>query len=172
MNPQRCKGYSYVEMLILLMTLPCLFMIMDKMFREIALDLPKSSQVVIQHQFLLRCLEFMEQDLAEAVALPQSHGTWQQDPNTLLIQLPDMLVAYVHGERGVERQVLEPNDVEGYMTWPIPQAHFQWTITPDVSEPTRIEVATAVQHTRSKKQKLKNTRLFYIGVDRIRGDLL
>ncbi len=172
MNPQRHKGYSYVEMLILLMTLPCLFMIMDKMFREIALDLPKSSQVVCQHEFLLRCLEFMEQDLAVAVALPPSHRAWQQDTNTLLIQLPDMLVGYVHSERGIERQVLEPNTVENIMSWPIPQGCFQWTIEPDVSKPTRVEVATAVQHTRSKKKKLKNTRLFYVGVDRIREDVL
>ncbi len=172
MNPQHRKGYSYVEVLILIMTLPCLFMIMDKMFREIALDLPKSSQVVSQHEFLLRCLESMEQDLAEAVALPQSHGVLEQGKHALLIQLPDRLVGYIRGEGGVERRVFKPDDAEGNRSWPIPQGYFQWTIGPDVSGPTWVEVATSVQNTRSKKQKLKNNRRFYIGLDRIRGGVL
>lgn len=165
------RGYSFVELLIVLMTLPLLFVILDKMFWEITLDLPKSSQVVSQHERLLLCLESLEQDLARAVSLPQSHGAWKQDEHTLLIQLPESLVAYVHDDRGLSREVLEPEDQEAKRSWPMPLACVTWTPQPNLSQPTRVEVNTAVLHTRRKKQVLANNRIFYMGVDRVQGGL-
>lgn len=169
MNLHRHRGYSYVQVLIIMMSLPMLFVIMDKMFQEMTLDLPVSSQVASQNERLLRCLEFVEQDLAEAVALPGVFGTWQQDANTLLIQLPDELVAYVCTEGGVARHRIDPNDTEAKRFWPIPLARVVWAVNSDASRPGRVEVATGVLHKRRKKQQLKNTRLFYAGVGSTRG---
>jgi len=163
------RGYSLVQMLAVIMALPVLFMIMDKMFCEIVLDLPKSTQVADQHERLLLCLEYLEKDLAEAVALPQTFGSWHQDENTLLIKLPDSLVAYVHDEKGVARHILEPDGPDVVGSWSMPQASIQWTLLPDLSQATRVQVNTSVLHTRRKQQQLKNPRLFYVGVDSVRG---
>ncbi len=172
MKPPRHSGYSLIEVLIVLMTLPMLILIMDKMFREITLNLPESSEVISQHERLLLCLEAVERDLAEAVSLPQSFDTWQQDDKTLLIQLPELLVAYVHSTTGVTRHTLEPHGEDAKRFWPMSQAHLAWTRLPDASQSNRVEVTTAVLHTRRKKQQLKNTRLFYVGVARVPGGAL
>jgi type II secretory pathway component PulJ len=172
MTPRCRSGYTLIEALIVMMTLPMLFVIMDKMFREIAVDLPKSSEVVGQHERLLLCLEAVEQDLADAVALPQSFDTWQQDDKTLLIQLPETLVAYVHSATGVTRHTLEPHSEDAKRFWPMSQAHLGWTRLPDASQSNRVEVTTAVLHARRKKLQLKNTRLFYVGVGRAPGGAL
>jgi hypothetical protein len=172
LNPRRHSGYSFVHVLIVIMTLPMLFVIMDKMFREIVVDLPKSSEVVSQHERLLLCLEAVEQDLAEAVALPESFDTWQQDDTTLLIQLPETLVAYVHSATGVTRHTLEPHGTDADRFWHMSQARLAWTRLPEASQPNRVEVTTAVLHTGRKKQQLKNTRLFYVGVGRSQGGAL
>ena len=172
MTPRYRSGYTFIEMLIVVMTLPMLILIMDKMFREIVVDLPKSSEVVSQHERLLLCLEAVEQDLAEAVALPQSFDTWQQGDKTLLIQLPETLVAYVYSATGVTRHTLEPRGTDAKRFWPMSQARLAWTPLPDASQPNRVEVTTAVLHTRRKKQQLKNTRLFYVGVGRVPGGAL
>jgi hypothetical protein len=153
------------------MTLPVLMMIMDGMFREIALDLPKSSQVVNEHERLMQCVESLEQDLIQAVSLPQTHGAWQQNETTLLIQLPEILVAYVHDDRGLSREVIDPEDPEANRSWPMPEARMVWTLLPDLVQPTRVEVSTAVLQARRKKQQLKNGRIFYVGVDRVQGGL-
>ncbi len=171
MNRRRSRGYSLVQLLIVIMTLPMLFVILDKMFWEIALDLPKSSQVVSQNERLMKCLESVEQDMVDAVALPATHGQWQQNDKTLLIQLPETLVAYVLSERGVSRQVLEPEDRDAKRMWPIPLARVQWTCQPDNGHATRVEVNTGVLHVRRKKQQLKNSRVFFVDVDGSHGGL-
>ncbi len=164
MTPRYRSGYTFIELLIVVMTLPMLILIMDKMFREIVVDLPKSSEVVSQHERLLLCLE--------AVAIPQSFDTWQQGDKTLLIQLPETLVAYVYSATGVTRHTLEPRGTDAKRFWPMSQARLAWTPLPDASQPNRVEVTTAVLHTRRKKQQLKNTRLFYVGVGRVPGGAL
>ena len=171
MNRHRTRGHSLVQLLIVMMTLPLLFVILDKMFWEITLDLPKSSQVVSQNERLLTCLESVEQDMVDAVALPASHGQWQQNDTTLLIQLPETLVAYVLSEQGVARQVLEPEDREAMRMWHIPLARVQWICRPDNAHATHVEVNTGVLHVRRQKQQLKNSRVFFLGVDGPHGGL-
>lgn len=165
MNRHRSRGYSLVQLLIVIMTLPMLFVILDKMFWEITLDLPKSSQVVSQNERLMRCLESVEQDMVDAIALPVSHGQWHQNEHTLLIQLRETLVAYVLSDKGVSRAVLEPEDSDARRTWPMPQARIQWTCRPDNTHATRVEVNSGIMHVRRKKQQLKNSRVFFVGVD-------
>jgi hypothetical protein len=90
----------------------------------------------------------------------------RQDPQVLMIgEIRD-------AETARTRHTLEPHGDDAKRFWPMSQAHLGWTRLPNASQPNRVEVTTAVLHTRRKKLQLKNTRLFYVGVARAPGGAL
>jgi len=60
------KGFTLVEMLIVIMTLPLVAVAADRLFRELVMDAPRSLDVVSQNDNVVRMLIRLQEDVGRA----------------------------------------------------------------------------------------------------------
>lgn len=173
----RRKGFSFIEVLIVIMTLPALVVILDRMFADLVVDLPRSMDVIEHNGTLLRVLPKLQQDIGLAEGLPQSYQQQNRDEQRLIIRQSDSVIVYEAKEGQIIRKVwaesliaegdrADPNE----QSWITPQSQVNWSIWQTGNgKPYAVEVHTSVLHRRSKKEKMKNTFVYFLGADQPSG---
>ena len=166
------KGFSLIEILIVIMTLPVVMLVVDRVFREMAVDIPRGVSIVSEHGRLLGVIESLHDDIDQATALSLEDPTQIEGTPPLLIEQPGRQVRYTLLEEGIRRaasgDTLDPN-VPAERDWLLPKANIAWHLWGQDDGIVALRVDTSVTHGRHNKRKFQNTHLFFVGSGSFQG---
>ncbi len=165
------KGFTLVEMLIVIMTLPLVAVAADRLFRELVLDAPRSLDVAAQNDSVVRMLTRLREDVGRATQVLPSYEGHVSNEQFLLLRMGNQVIGYKKNNDRIERHELgNPDTAERIATVCVaPQATINWTLWPAEDSPVALKIHTSIQHRRSLKQKLAGNYLFFIGAHRFQG---
>ncbi|MCH8193715.1 MAG: prepilin-type N-terminal cleavage/methylation domain-containing protein [Planctomycetes bacterium] len=160
------KGFSLIELLIVMMTVPVVMLVVYRVFHEMAIDIPRGVALLSQHGRLLGVVETLHDDIDRATALSLEDSPQTEGAPVLLIEQPGRQVRYALLEEGIRRESggdkLDPN-VPAEREWILPQANIAWHLWRQDDAVVALRVDTSMTHGRHKKRKFQNTHLFFIG---------
>ncbi len=125
------KGFSLVEMLVVIVILPLVYLLLAGLFTTIIGDIPRSFRVVQANTSLLNMLEQMHNDIDAAKGLPGSFAGHTTNDELLLIELADALVCYQLEDGEVLRRKLTNAQQGGgkdTTVWAVPHAKVEWQV--------------------------------------------
>ncbi len=163
------KAYALVEVLIVVMTLPFVLVVLDTVFRDIVIDIPRASRVVQENKTLVNMLNHLCSDIDQAVELPESFSERTSDDKSLLIKLKDGIVCYQLGQDEVTRCTLTGDkdiDSANMRVWSLPTAEISWRLWRENDNGYAVEVKSYIRlKLREKYQKkMANSHVFFPGV--------
>ena len=88
------KGFTLVEILILVIVLPFVFLLFDGLFKTIAGEIPMSVRIVQENTSLLNVLRQVQKDVDQAKDLPKSFAGETASNHVLLIELAEGVICY------------------------------------------------------------------------------
>jgi prepilin-type N-terminal cleavage/methylation domain-containing protein len=162
------RAFTLVEILVVIVVLPLLFMIVDGVYRTLLKDLPLSCSVVQENTILLNMLSQLRRDIDQAQALPQSYGELAAGDNLLLIQLNDSLISYQLKDGRALRRVLTGPQADGNeesRVWALPHAAIVWKVWSKDGKGYAVATKARIERSiRGKwKKKMVNSHLYFLG---------
>jgi hypothetical protein len=163
------KGFTLVEILAVIMTLPFLMLVLDGLFKTLIKDIPRSYQVVQANTSLISMLKEMQQDIDKAKGLPKTYKEYSSGDKILLIDLPEGMISYQLKDDKVLKYNLtdnQPNIAEEQKVWSVPHAIVQWKVWRKDMSGYAVEVRTHIEHKIREKhfeKKMANSHLYFVG---------
>ena len=165
------KAFTLIEVIVVLAILPVVTLVLSRMTMTFFRELPDVSDVVYAQTTVLDLIAGVHADMLKAVALPDAVGERQSDEQTLLIALPDVVVAYERQQGEVTRTVLDRDGNEDSQTrrqWLMPKAVVSWQRwkgnTDQAQTAYAIEVHSRVQQwvDGHLQKKLAQSRVYFV----------
>ena len=125
------KGFTLVEMLIVVITVPLLFVLLDGLFTTLLADIPRSHRIAQESITLQHALEQIQQDLDNAQGLPESFEGLTTNDEQFLIERPDGVFSYQQkNDRIVRRQLtgIKQDNTGDEKAWSLPNTQVTWTV--------------------------------------------
>ncbi len=176
------KGFTLIEVLIVVIVLPFMMLVLDDFFRTLIKDIPRSYQVVQENASLLSMLEQMQKDVDQAKGLPESFGEYTTGDKLLLIELAEGMICYQLKDEKVLRRKLTDNQQSNALeqtVWSVPHAKVEWHLwRKDGDGPPAagfdwnpallgaVEVKTHIEHkirAEHWEKKMANSHLYFVG---------
>jgi prepilin-type N-terminal cleavage/methylation domain-containing protein len=162
------KGFTLVEILVVIIVLPFVFIALDGLFKTLITDIPKSYPVVQENTSLLNMLEQMRQDIDKAKTLPESFAEHTTSDELLLIELKDGVICYKITNGQVIRSKLsqtQQTDPEETRSWSLPRAKIQWKVCKKNGKGHAVEIKTHIDYKYRGhwKKKMANSHLYFVG---------
>ena len=163
------KGFTLVEMLIVIMTLPFVALVLDGLFNTLLTDIPRSARVLQDNTTVLNMLGQIQQDIDAAKALPDSFAGHTTDDRLLLIELAEGTICYQIEDGRVLRRRLTDTQQDGReeaRVWAMPNAKVEWRLWRQQGRGYAVEIKTHIKHKLRKKlqKKMANSHLYFSGV--------
>ena len=162
------KGFTLIEVLIVIITLPVVALVLDGLFNTLLTDIPRSTRVVQDNTTLLNMLGQIQQDIDAAKALPDSFAGHTTNDRLLLIELAEGMICYQLKDGRVLRRKLTDTQQgrEEARVWSMPNAQVEWRVWRQQGHGYAVEVKTHIKHKlRTKSQKkMANSHLYFLGV--------
>lgn len=162
------KGFTLIEVLLMIMTIPVLFFVLSGLFNTLLTDVPRSWREVQQNTIVLNALDQMHQDIDEAIELPESYEDYTSNSELLLIKKMDSLIVYQFEEGSLTRrqiniQLTTPAEER---LWLFPDAKIQWQVLRKNNKGYAVEIQNYIESMRTGRveNKLENSHLYFIGV--------
>ena len=162
------KGFSLVELLVVIVILPFVFLLFDGLFKTLASEIPSSLRVVQENTSLLSVLGQIQQDIDEAKGLPNSFAGQIASDQILLIELAEDVICYQLKDGQVIRHKLT-DTLQGKdddpRVWSIPHASVQWKVWTRNGRGYAVEANTHIEHKRRGewKKKMAHSNLYFVG---------
>jgi hypothetical protein len=159
------KGYSLVELLVILFVLMLVSVTLGRFFRTLAYELPRDSRLVQESCILNNVVSRIRADVASAKVLSESVGD-SAEPVSLLMKLPDGVVSYKFNDgRILRRGAGAPDMASGDTIWSVPHGRIEWRVWRRDQTGYAVEVRTCIEdkdlgHIR---RKMANSYLFFAG---------
>ena len=162
------KGFSLVEILVVIMILPVVFVMLDGLFSTLLDAIPRSYRIAQENTTVLNMLENMRQDIDKAKSLPDSFGGQPASDELLLIGLADAVICYQLRDGQVLRRRLtetHENNAEETRLWSLPHAKVQWQVWRKDGIGYAVEVKTHIEHhpRGHQEKKMANSHLYFVG---------
>ena len=162
------KGFTLVEMLAVIMTLPFMMLILDGLFKTLIKDIPRSYQVVQANTSLISLLKEMQQDIDNAKGLPKTYKEYTAGDNILLIDSSEGMISYQLKDDKVLKYNLtdnQPNNPKEQKVWSVPNAKVQWKVWRKDKSGYAVEVRTYIAYKlkRHLEKKMANSHLYFVG---------
>jgi len=162
------KGFTLVEMLVVIVVLPFVFFLIDGLFKTFISEIPWSLRIVQENTSLLGMLGQIQQDIDEAKGLPKSFAGQTASDKVLLIELAEGVICYQLKDGEVVRHKLTETSqgkAEDPRVWSIPHASVQWKVWADNGRGYAVETNTCVEYTRrgQLKKKMAHSHLYFVG---------
>ena len=107
------RGFSLTEMLIVIMTIPRIGLVVDRAFRDWAIDVPRGVTLVLRHERLQGVVEDIRDDIDQAMSLYLEDSPQAEGPPVLVIEQSGRQIRYAQLEEGIRREArgddLDPN---------------------------------------------------------------
>ena len=160
------RGFSLIEMLIVIMTIPLIGLVVDRAFRDWAIDVPRGVTLVLRHERLQGVVEDIRDDIDQAMSLYLEDSPQAEGPPVLVIEQSSRQIRYAQLEEGIRREArgddLDPN-VPADWEWLLPQANIEWQLWRQGDAVVGLHLETSMTHGRHKKRKFQNSHLFFVG---------
>ena len=163
------KGFTLVEILIVIFVLPFMMIILDGLFKTLIKDIPRSHQLLMENTTLTIMLDCLQKDIDKAKGLPDSFGEYTASSELVLIELADSVICYQLKEGNVLRHMLTDNQqshAEEERSWKIPNTIITWQVLRKGNYGYAIEVQTSIEYKiRGKhfEKKMANSHLYFVG---------
>lgn len=163
------KGYTLIEMIVIIAIFPLVLVTVDKLFKSLISDIPRSCRVPQDNTMVLNMLERLQKDIDSAKGLPESSGGYTTGEKLLLIDQADSVICYRIADGCVLRSKLEDIDSKDYRSrtaWPLHNADIQWQIYKINGKGSAVEIKTHINHKVDNRieKKLANSHLYFVGV--------
>jgi len=162
------KGFTLVEIMVVIIILPFVLVLLDGLFGAILTEIPRSWRTAQQSTTLLNLLEQIHQDVGEAKGLPAEFAGRTAGDELLLVELPEGVIGYQVKEGGVTRSKLTgaaAGEVEQKRVWSVPNGKIEWQVWQKDDSRYAVEVKTHVELTIHGRLEKKTARahLFFVG---------
>jgi prepilin-type N-terminal cleavage/methylation domain-containing protein len=162
------RGYTLVEMLLVVIIAPFIFLFLDGLFKTFIGEIPWSLRIVDEHTVLLNMTEQMQKDIDKAKDLPESYAGRTSNDGQILIEQPEGVLCYRIEDGRVIRQKLTEggqSDAEQPTVWLLPHSNIRWKIWERNGRGYAVETHTYIEHIwRGQwKKKMANTYLYFAG---------
>jgi len=163
------KGFTLVEVLVVIIVLPFMMLILDGLFKTLIKDIPRSHQLLEENTTLLIILNHIQQDIDKAKGLPDSFGGYTAGRELLLIELADSVICYQLKDGNVLRRKLTDNkqsNTEEVITWKISHTNIMWQVWRKGQNAYAIEVQTSIEYKirgKHMEKKMANSHLYFVG---------
>ncbi|MHC4741180.1 MAG: PulJ/GspJ family protein [Planctomycetota bacterium] len=157
------KAFSLVELLAVIAIFPVVALSLDRMFKAVVIDIPKSSYVVEENTTVLDILDHIRSDIDRAKGLPRTFGDYTAGDDVLLIKLPDTTICYQLKDEKVIRHNLGKEPTSS--AWVAPNADIKWKVWEKDNVGYAVEIATHIEHKRARKQteRMAGAHLYFVG---------
>ncbi len=162
------RAYSLIELITVMAVMPLVLLVIGRLYTGLIMEIPRSFHAVTENTAVVRMADQLQQDIDQALDLPQAYGPWIQDANTLLIQWPDNTIRY-HRDKGVMIRYtsLTGNDPNGLVAgrWTMPNAVIDWYIQRQDGRALTLTMQSYIKRTiwHDVKKKMANSYVFYPG---------
>lgn len=164
------KGFTLVEMLVVIIILPFVFVLLDGLFVTLLGGIPKSYHIAQESITLQNMLEQLQQDVDRARGLPESFAEGKTvNEKQIFIELPGSTICYQQKDGQIIRSTLTDNE-QGYISderaWTLPHAKVQWRVWKKDERGYAVEVKTYIEYKTEGRWKktMANSHLYYGGV--------
>ena len=175
------KGFTLVELLVVIIVLPFVMLVLNGLFSTLIRDIPRSYRVVQENTSLLSMLDQMQQDIDKAKGLPESFAGHTTDDKLLLIELAEGTICYQLKDGQVLRCKLTDNQqsppAAGIVqnpallgaleqkVWSVPHAKVEWQVWRKDRGGYAVEVKTHIEHNVQGhwEKKMANSHLYFVG---------
>jgi hypothetical protein len=156
------KGFSLLEMIAVLATLPLFLTLVSRAFMLLSREIPKSDRLVADQALVQQILGQIQRDLDEAQALVPS-----DDDKTLLIQKAGGLVAYRLEGGKVTKTLVQTTagSPEPMAEWGVPAALLRWRLLGQAGALYAVEIHSAMidKVPSGEHERLAGNRVFFVG---------
>jgi type II secretory pathway component PulJ len=159
------SGFSLVEILAVMISLPIFFILISKLWVAVCQDMPASTRLVARHRTVLDAVQQIHQDVSAAGAIPLAYGPYASNDANLLVQMTDKIVLYQRCGDVLTRQVIQvgldrPEDAG---EWYVPDASIRWNLWEEADCVYAVELRTHVIHReRQRHIRLQNAHVFFL----------
>lgn len=163
------NGFTLVEMLVVVIVVPLVFIFLDGLFSTLLADIPRSYKISQESITLQHVLEQMQQDMDKAASLPEAYGKFAVNEKQFLIELSSGVVCYQLKDDQIIRQKLlgaEMDNAGDKRTWTLPNTKVGWKTWTKDKQGHAVEIKTRFEYkTRGRwKKTMANSHLFYAEV--------
>jgi len=170
------KGFTLVEILVVIMVLPFVMLVLDGLFGTLIRDIPRSYRVMQENTSLLSMLEQMQQDIDRAKGLPESFDEYTTSNKLLLIELEEGMICYQlkdekvlrlrtrDEERGTRDASIVNRLSSVSQSWSIPHAKVEWQVWRNDGGGYAVEVKTHIKYNVQGhwQKKMVNSHLYFV----------
>ena len=162
------KGFTLVELLILVIVLPFVFLLLDGLFKTIVGEIPMSVRIMQENTSLLSVLGQIQQDTDKALGLPKSFAGQTASNRVLLIELSEGVICYQLKDGQVFRHKLTDTPqakTEEPRVWSIPHASIEWKVWERNGQGYAVETKTHLEYGRRGQwvKKMAHSHLYFAG---------
>jgi hypothetical protein len=162
------KGFSLVEILIIIVVLPFVFLFFDGLFKTIAGEIPMSVRLIHENTSLLSMLRQIQKDIDEAKGLPKSFAGQAAGEQILLIELTEGVICYQIKDGLAFRHKLKDTPqgkAEEPRIWSMPHASVKWNVWERNGQGYAVETNTHLEYGRKGqwKKKMAHSHLYFTG---------
>jgi prepilin-type N-terminal cleavage/methylation domain-containing protein len=162
------KGFTLVELLVVVVVLPFVFLLFDGLFKTLVGEIPLSVRLIQENTSLLSMLGQIQQDIDEAKGLPKSFADQTANDQLLLIEVAEGVISYQLKDDEVVRHKLTDtpqSKAEEPRVWSIPHASVEWKVWTRNGQGYAVETNTHLEYGRRGqwKQKMARSYLYFAG---------
>jgi hypothetical protein len=162
------KAYTFVEILLVIVITPFIFLFFDGLFKTLVSEIPWSLRIANEHTTLLHMLSQMQKDIDRAKDLPLSYAGHIPNDRQVLIELPEGVFSYQLKDGQVLRRKLTDagqSNAENPISWLLPHASVQWKVWVQNGRGYAVETNTHIEHKRRGewKKKMAHSHLYFAG---------
>jgi prepilin-type N-terminal cleavage/methylation domain-containing protein len=162
------KAFTLIEILVVITVLPFVAIAFSSLFATFIRDVPRMARIVQENTSALDLVRHIRDDVDAAVGLPDPVGDIENDERTLLIALPEKVIAYRIEEDGVTRSALGSEEAQGQAEgrWRFRDGVVRWRRWKTDGQAEAVEVHTFVRERISGKtrEKLANSYVYFLDV--------
>ena len=162
------KGFSLIELLVIIAILPFILVVIDGLFSSMLSDVPRSWNTIQNNSVLLHMLRQMEQDIDKAENLPQSIDGYTAGNELLLIRQADKVIHYQLKDDRVFRYGFAGTQeiADQTRSWLLPKTKIQWQVHRQNGKGYAVEIRHNIEyiHHGHTIRKMENAHLFYPGI--------
>ena len=162
------KGFTLVELLVVVIVLPFVFLLFDGLFKTIAGEIPMSVRLIQENTVLLNVLGQIQQDIDKAKDLPKSFAGQTASNHVLLIELSEGVISYQLKDGQIVRQKLtdtSQDKSEDMRVWSIPHASVEWKVWERNGQGYAVKTNTHLEYGRRGQwiKKMAHSHLYFAG---------
>ena len=162
------KGFTLVELLVVVIVLPFVFLLFDGLFKAIAGEIPMSVRLIQENTSLTSVLREIQKDIDKAKDLPKSFAGQTAGDQLLLIELSEGVICYQLKDGQVIRQKLtdaSQDKPEDTRIWSIPHASIEWKVWERNGQGYAVETKTHLEYGRRGQwiKKMAHSHLYFAG---------